>query len=481
MKNFAPHPLHLSFSKLKNKAGKREKIPQRRYNPLMNFTILVADDEENIRNGLEANFEMEGYAVKTASGGKEAIKIASDGEVDLVITDLRMEKGSGEEVVKTLGASHPDIPVIVLTAHGSIDSAVEAMRNGAYDFLTKPLNLDALNLIVKRALEKRSLAFSHELLKEEAGLNKSLERMKGESRAMRELQKLIKKVAPSRVSVLITGESGVGKELVASAIHNLSPRKNAPFVKVHLAALSDSLIESELFGHEKGAFTGAERLKRGRFELADGGTIFLDEIGEISSSTQIKLLRVLQEREFERVGGEKTIKADSRVIAATNRDLQEEIKKGAFREDLYYRLNVVHIHVPPLRDRKEDIPLLAAHFLREASRENGVPLPSISDEAKRTLVHYEWKGNIRELRNCMESALVLSSGGVIKVSDLPMGVRGKNEEEKSSITIPIGTTLAAAQEIVMRETLNFNGGNRSETAKMLGISRKTLFNRLEKE
>lgn len=446
----------------------------------MNFTILVADDEENIRNGLEANFEMEGYAVKTAEGGKEAIKIAEEGEVDLVITDLRMEKGSGEEVVETLSKTHPDIPVIVLTAHGSIDSAVEAMRNGAYDFLTKPLNLDALNLIVKRALEKRSLSFSHEFLKEEAGLNKSLEKMKGESPAMKELERLILKVAPSRVSVLITGESGVGKELVASAIHNLSPRKNAPLVKVHLAALSDSLIESELFGHEKGAFTGAEKLKRGRFELADGGTIFLDEIGEISAATQIKLLRVLQEKEFERVGGEKTIKVDARVIAATNRDLEAEIKKGAFREDLYYRLNVVHLNVPPLRERKEDIILLASHFLREAARENGIPLPELSSEAKREILNYEWKGNIRELRNCMESAAVLSRDGVIKLGDLPIAVRAKEEGAKLSITIPMGTSLSKAEEMVMRETLAFNGGNRSETARMLGISRKTLFNRLDK-
>lgn len=306
----------------------------------MKFTILVIDDEENIRNGLASNFEMEDYTVRTASNGRQGLELVSKGDIDLVVTDLRMDGISGEEVLRRVTTETPGIPVIVLTGHGSIDAAVDAMKNGAYDFLTKPLNLDQLNAIVKRALETRELSLKHKMLLSELDTVHSFGKMIGKSAEIQKVFNLVEKVAPSKASVLITGESGVGKELVADAIHSLSPRKNNSFIKVHCAALSESLLESELFGHEKGAYTGADSMKKGRFELAHGGTIFLDEIGEINQSTQIKLLRVLQEKKFERVGGEETLEVDVRVVAATNRNLAEEVKAGRFREDLYYRLNV---------------------------------------------------------------------------------------------------------------------------------------------
>lgn len=394
----------------------------------MKWTILVVDDEENIRNGLEANFEMEDYSVRTASNGKDALSLIKKGDIDLVVTDLKMNGISGEEVLRRVTTENPGIPVIVLTGHGSIDSAVEAMKNGAYDFLTKPLNLDELNAIVKRALETRELSMKHTMLKKELDTIHSFDEMIGKSDALKKVMTLVQKVAPTKASVLITGESGVGKELVANAIHNLSPRKDKSFIKVHCAALSETLLESELFGHEKGAYTGADSMKKGRFELAHGGSIFLDEIGEINQATQVKLLRVLQEKTFERVGGEETIEVDVRVIAATNKNLEEEVKAGRFREDLYYRLNVVNIQVPPLRERKDDIPLLIDNFLKKFATENGKEISGIDDKAKNILYNYDWPGNIRQLQNCIESACIMSSGGIIKAEDLPPSVK---EESKN--------------------------------------------------
>lgn len=438
----------------------------------MKFTILVIDDEENIRNGLAANFEMEDYKVKTASSGKEGLSIVSKGDIDLVVTDLRMDGMSGEEVLKRITTETPGIPVIVLTGHGSIDSAVEAMKNGAYDFLTKPLNLDQLNVIVKRALENRELSLQHTMLKKELGEAVTFDRMIGTSADMRRLLELIKKVAPSRASVLITGESGVGKELVADALHSLSGRREKSFVKVHCAALSETLLESELFGHEKGAFTGADSMKKGRFELAHGGTIFLDEIGEINQTTQIKLLRVLQERTFERVGGEETIEVDVRVVAATNRNIEEEVKAGRFREDLYYRLNVVRLQVPPLRERKDDIPLLMDSFLKRFSEENSKSILGFENRARQALYRYDWPGNIRELQNCIESAVVMCSGEEISLEDLPPTISRFSGE--GSISIPMGLSLDEAEKIIIKENLAFNNGNKTKTAEILGIERKTL-------
>ena len=443
----------------------------------MKFTILIIDDEKNIREGLGAAFEMEGYEVRLAANGKEGLDLIAKGDIDLVITDLRMDGISGEEVLRRVTTETPGIPVIVLTGHGSIDAAVDAMRNGAYDFLTKPLNLDRLSMLVKRALERRELSLQHTQLKAEVSSAHTLDNMIGKSGEMQKVFTLIKKVAPTKASVLITGESGVGKELVADAIHNLSPRSAHEMIRVHCAALSETLLESELFGHEKGAYTGAEKMQKGRFELAHESTIFLDEIGEVNASVQVKLLRVLQDHKIMRVGGEKTIDIDVRVIAATNRDMEKEVKEGRFREDLYYRLNVVHIAVPPLRERRDDIPLLLNAFLKEYAKENGKNITGINNRARALLYKYDWPGNIRELRNCIESAVVMCGGNEITPEDLPPTVSASIAAP--SITIPVGTTLDDAEKAIICENLAANKGNKSKTADILGIGRKTLHRKLQ--
>ncbi|MDR0629968.1 MAG: sigma-54 dependent transcriptional regulator [Treponema sp.] len=445
----------------------------------MKFKLLVVDDEKNIREGLAASLEMDGYEVVTAAQGDEGWKRFQKGDLDLVITDLRMAGLSGEELLKRITAESPGIPVIVLTGHGTVETAVAAMRNGAYDFLTKPVNLDRLSLLVKRALQNRELVLKHRRMEEELERHKQFETIIGTSGPMRRVFDTISRVAPAKASVLITGESGVGKELVADAIHELSPRKGKPLVKVHCAALAASLLESELFGHEKGSFTGAMTRKRGRFELAHEGTLFLDEIGEIDQNIQIKLLRVLQEKKFERVGGEETIETDVRIVAATNKDLKEEIEKGNFREDLYFRLNVVNILVPPLRERKDDLPLLIISFLKEFAGENGKIVDTIDEKARAAIYAYDWPGNVRELRNCMESAVVMAKGPVITADDLPPTLRRKSEE--GWIRIPLGTSLEDAEKIIIRDTLMFLQGNKSKTAETLAIGRKTLHRKLAAE
>ncbi|MBP3710005.1 MAG: sigma-54-dependent Fis family transcriptional regulator [Treponema sp.] len=443
----------------------------------MKFTILVIDDEKNIREGLGTAFELEGYEVRLASSGREGLDFIAKGDIDLVITDLRMDGVSGEEVLRHVTSEMPGIPVIVLTGHGSIDAAVDAMRQGAYDFLTKPLNLDRLSIIVKRALASRELSLQHKQLKKEVAEIHKFDNMVGKSGEMQKVFTLIKKVAPTKASVLITGESGVGKELVANAIHTLSPRSSHEMIKVHCAALSETLLESELFGHEKGAYTGADKMQKGRFELAHESTIFLDEIGEINQSVQIKLLRVLQDHKFERVGGEKTIDVDVRVIAATNRDMEKEVKEGRFREDLYYRLNVVPIEVPPLRERRDDIPLLLNSFLKEYAEENNKAISGIDARARSALYKYDWPGNIRQLRNAVESAVVMCGGTEITLDDLPPSISGV--KDAGSITIPVGITLDEAEKAIIRENLAANKGNKSKTADVLGIGRKTLHRKLE--
>lgn len=442
----------------------------------MKFTLLIIDDEKNIREGLAANFEMEDYTVKTASSGQEGLELISRGDIDLVITDLRMPGVSGEEVLRRVATETPGIPVIILTGHGSIDAAVDAMRHGAYDFLTKPLNLDQLGLIVKRALESRQIKIEHQALKKEAEEQSALKSMTGTSAAMQKIQQTIRKAASSKASVLITGESGVGKEVVARAIHDLSPRHEKAMINVHCAALSETLLESELFGHEKGAFTGADHLLKGRFELAHGSSIFLDEIGEINQNVQIKILRVLAEKKFERVGGEQTIEVDVRIIAATNRNLEEEIRAGRFREDLFYRLNVIHIHVPPLRERKSDLPLLISSFLDEFNRENEKHVKGFDSKAKSAMMKYDWPGNIRELRNCVESAVVMCSGNEITLEDLPPAVARNSSE--NSISVPFGISLEEAEKIIIQQNLASNKNNKSRTADILGIGRKTLQRKL---
>lgn len=446
----------------------------------MKNTILIADDELNIRNGLIQAVEMEGYEGIGAEDGSKAWEIINSRSVDMVITDLRMPGMDGTQLLKKIYTSYPTIPVVVLTGHGTIEDAVTAMQNGAVDFLTKPVNLNHLFVLIKKSLSSRDMARKNEELQAELDRLKSrtsYSPLVGKSPAVQRLMDTIVQIAPSRASVLITGESGTGKELVADAIVNFSDRKNKPFVKVHCAALNENLLESELFGHVKGAFTGAVADRKGRFEQADGGTVFLDEIGEINQSTQIKLLRVLQEHEFEKVGGEKTIKTDVRIIAATNRNLEEEIKAGRFREDLYYRLNVVRLEVPPLRDRKDDIALLSTHFLNLFNEENRKIITGFTSAASKALYSYDWPGNIRELRNCIESAVVLSRTDVIDVNDLPPAVsKARNNDE---IVIPLGTTMEEAERIIINATLAYCKGNKTKTADVLGLGRKTIQRKLD--
>ena len=444
----------------------------------MKFTILIIDDEKNIREGLAADFEMDGYNVKIAANGKEGLELIANGDIDLVITDLRMPGSiSGEQVLREVTTKMPGIPVIVLTGHGSIDAAVKAMQDGAYDFLTKPLNLAQLEVIVKRALEGRELSIKHTELLKQVSTQKKTGMIIGKSAAMQKVMTLVKKVADARISVLITGETGVGKEVVANAIHNLSSRSENAFVPVVCSSLSETLLESELFGHEKGAFTNAESMHKGKFELAHGGTIFLDEIGEINQSVQVKLLRVLQEKKFERVGGEEPIEVDVRVLAATNKNLEEEVKAGRFREDLYFRLNGIHIEVPPLRERKDDIPLLLNSFLEKYNDENGKNISGFDSHARNALYKYDWPGNIRELQHCVESSVVMASGSEITLEDLPPSVSKASSLE--TISVPVGITLDEAEKILIQENLAANKGNKSRTAEVLGIGRKTLHRKLE--
>ena len=443
----------------------------------MKLNILIADDEKNIRSGLGKALELDGYSVFLAQDGKEALEKVNSENIDLMIADLKMPFVSGEEVLKRMTAMYPTIPVIILTGHGTIESAVNAMREGAYDFLTKPVNLDRLSILVKRALANRELIIKNRVLQEEIEQLHQFSRIIGKSAEMKRIIEVVKQVAPTRASVLITGESGVGKEVIADALHYASPRKDNSLIKVHCAALTETLLESELFGHEKGAFTGAVGRKRGRFELAHLGTLLLDEIGEINQNVQIKILRVLEERAFERVGGEETIEVDVRIIAATNKDLKQEIAKGNFREDLFYRLNVVNIHIPPLRERKKDIPLLVSTFIKELAAENRKEIEGLDPKASMTLYNYSWPGNIRELKNCIESAVVMCRSSILNQDDLPTYIRDANDEDYIKLTST--ASLADAEKEVIAFTLNRMGGNKSRTAETLGIGRKTLHRKIQ--
>ena len=444
-------------------------------------TVLIVDDERNIRSGLSIAFEDEDFDTLEAENGEVAWNIINKKSVDLVITDLRMPVLSGYDLLKRISSTFPTLPVIVLTGHGTIEDAVKAMQDGAIDFFTKPVDLDHIILTARKALQNSKILEQNRRLTEEITTLKQKVQARGtiigKSEKLTKMMSLIEQVAPTRASVLVTGESGVGKELVADALHRLSDRKDGPFIKVHCASLSSNLLESELFGHEKGAFTGAVSQKKGLFELANGGTLFLDEIGEIDSATQVKILRVLQEREFERVGGTETIKVDVRIVAATNRDLLEEVKKGNFREDLFYRLNVVHIEVPPLRERKEDIPLLMSSFLEEFNREDNRAIEGFSPAARKAMYAYSWPGNIRQLRNTIESAVVTCRGKVIDTGDLPEQIVAENRA--GEVSIRLGVTLSEAERTVIMSTLDFCEGNKTKASEMLGIGRKTLHRKLE--
>jgi len=444
--------------------------------PSVNKTILIVDDEKNTREGLRHSLE-DDYEVYLAADPAGAQAVMDTDHIDLLLTDLRLGAENGMDLVdRALRRPHPPV-CIVMTAYGSIDTAVEAMKRGAYDFVTKPVNIDRLDLLIKRALHGSEIERENVRLREQIDKRFGLENFVGESPAMERVLETIKQVAPSRATVLITGESGTGKELAAHAIHRLSPRARGPFVAVHCAALSPQLLESELFGHEKGAFTGAGERRIGRFEQAAGGTLFLDEIGEIDAATQVKILRVLGERVFERVGGNKQLTADVRLLAATNRDLGRMVAEGKFREDLFFRLNVVGLHLPPLRDRREDIPLLAVHFLREAAKENDKPFRELTSEALKALLGYDWPGNIRELRAALEHGVVMASGPKITLRDLPDAVRSA-APAVAAPRGPLPLNLGETELSLIRRALAETKGNRTLAAQKLGISRRTLHRKL---
>ena len=442
----------------------------------MKKVILIVDDEKNTREGLRNALEDQ-YEVAVAGDIAGARAIMEAEQVDLLLTDLRLGGESGMDLLLWAQRQQNPPTCIMMTAYGGIEEAVEAMKHGAYDFVTKPVNIDRLDLLVKRSLHGSEIERENTRLREQMDKKFGLQSFVGESPVIEHVLETIRQVAPSRASVLITGESGTGKELAAHAIHQLSPRRRGPFIAVHCAALSPQLLESELFGHEKGAFTGASERRIGRFEQAAGGTLFLDEIGDIDAATQVKILRVLGERAFERVGGNKTINADVRLVAATNRDLAKMVAEGKFREDLYFRLNVVQLHLPPLRDRSEDIPLLAEHFLREAAKENDKPARELTSDAMRCLAAYPWPGNVRELRAAIEHGVVMANGPKITLRDLPANVRSA-APGAAAARGPLPLNLGETELNLMRRALAECKGNRTLAAKKLGISRRTLHRKL---
>jgi two-component system response regulator HydG len=438
---------------------------------------LVVDDEPSARTGLEKLLTSEGYRVWGAANGEAALERVDEIAPDVVITDLKMPGMDGLELLDRLRARDHALPVIVVTAFGEVASAVAAMRRGAEDYLTKPIDFDALLVSIDRALERRDLRAEAENLRRQIRErhDEGLKGLIGASPAMQAVYRTVRQVAASRATVLVTGESGTGKGEVARAIHALSPRANHPFVTLQCASLAESLLESELFGHEKGAFTGAEKRRMGRFEQANGGTLFLDEVGEIPLATQVKLLRVLQERTFERVGGNESIRVDVRLVAATNRDLAEEVKRGRFREDLYYRLHVIHIEMPPLRVRRGDVLVLAQYFMQKFAEENHKRVLGLSDGARARILAHSWPGNVRELENAIERAVVMCRGERIEEDDLPGDLVGG--EPTLGIRIP-GSTMAEIEKHAILQTLEACGGSTKRAAEALGISVRTIQYRL---
>jgi two-component system response regulator HydG len=437
--------------------------------------ILIVDDEANARNALAEILSDEGYVTKTAADGFKALPSLEAFSPHLVLTDLKMPGMDGVQLLAKVRQHDPEIPVVVMTAFGEVETAVSAIRAGAVDYLTKPLNADQLLVVLRRALEHYRLRLETRQLRERLDQRYQFSNILGRSAEMQSVFKAVSQVAKSRATVLITGASGTGKELVAAAIHQNSTRQAGPFVKLHCAALVESLLESELFGHERGAFTGADRRREGRFEVANGGTLFLDEIAEISPSIQVKLLRVLQEREFERVGGSQTLKTDVRVIAATNRDLATLVEQGKFRQDLFYRLNVVNIRLPPLSQRMGDVAALADHFLRKFCEENGKEVSQISAQALARLARYHWPGNVRELENVMERAVVMCEGSEIGVEHFPPEMMVQEDGEPR---IP-GSSLTDIERYAILRTLEHCGGSTSKAAEILGISVRKIQYKLQ--
>lgn len=442
--------------------------------------ILIVEDEDKLRRVLSLHLQEKGFDTDEARSAEEALPLAE--RASLVLTDLRLPTEDGLALMERLRLSAPATPVIVMTAFGSVEVAVEAMKRGAADFLPKPFSLDHLMTVVRKVLEVKTLREENVRLKEELGHRYAFDNIIGRGAKMREILASVERVAPTRTTVLLCGESGVGKDLIARAIHFHSPRARHPFVKINCTAIPENLMESELFGYEKGAFTGAAQAKPGKFEQADTGTVFLDEIGDVPPSIQVKLLRVLQEREFERLGSNKTRSIDVRVIAATNVDLQRAIEEGNFREDLYYRLNVFPITIPPLRERREDVPFLAEHFLaRFAAQQGRAPL-ILSAEAQSKLVQYDWPGNVRELENVIERALVLASGEVLRADDIRLDHAPRRGAGSGGLNgdgfLSEGVTLDQHERQLIREALRRAGGNKSQAARLLGLSRNALRYRL---
>ena len=453
-------------------------------------TILVVDDEPNYLIVLSELLKEEGFEVMTAQSGEDGLKIVADTDLDLVITDMRMPGMDGLELLKAVKLYNQDLPVIMITAFGEVEKAVVAMKAGAYNYLVKPFNNEELLLNIRKAIEHFSLLRENLRLRDEARVRYGFASIVGKNARMQEIYQLIEKVAPTPASVLITGESGTGKELVAKAIHINSPRDKSPFISVNCAALPETLLESELFGHERGAFTGATSMRKGRFELADAGTLFLDEIGDIPLPLQAKLLRVLQERSFERVGGSHLINVDVRIITATNRELKNEVDEGRFREDLYYRLNVLHIHLPPLRERADDIPMLTEHFINKFTKMLNKPDLRISGEALRFLVGLPWEGNVRELENTIERAAILCSGNVIKTQDVHPDVTSNkmtanwspdvNFEKFIPANLPLPEVMNGVEEQMVKRALADANYVQARAAESLGITKSLLQYKMKK-
>lgn len=445
--------------------------------------ILVVDDEEPIRKGVARLIETLGHQVELAADAEEALQKALSAPPDLVVTDLQLPGRSGMDLIGDLKDRGIEATLVVLTAHGTIDSAVDATRRGVYDYLVKPVEPDRLATVILKGLERAAMRKEVMLLRREMVRSGRYQKLLGKSPAMLEIYRLIDQVAPSNASILITGESGTGKEVVARTIHNMSPRSSARFIAISCVAIPETLLESELFGHEKGAFTGASASRAGCFELADKGTLFLDEVAEMPVALQSKLLRVVEERRVRRLGGSREISTDVRLLAATNASFEQRLESGRFREDLYFRLNVISLHIPPLRDRVEDIPLLAQRFLEDYSQENGKAVAGFSPAALEIITAYHWPGNVRELRNAVQRAVILCKEGEILPSDLPPTVRPGIRTEQSrpnALTVPIGAPLHEIEQAVILETLKSCGGNKTRTATILGISPKTLHLKLRR-
>lgn len=444
-------------------------------------TILVADDESSQRVVLVGYLKQKGYEVLEAKSAEEAIETAKKSIIDIILTDYKMPGKSGLDLLREVKKINPEISVVIITAFGTIEDAVKAMKEGAYDYLTKPIDLDELDLLVKRMIERQQLLSENKMLKEQLSDKYKLSGIIAESKKMEDVLSVAARVAESKASVLLRGESGTGKELLAKAIHFASPRKDKPFIAVNCAALNENLLESEMFGHEKGAFTGADKQRIGRFELADGGTLFLDEVGDLPLSTQVKLLRVLQEQKFERVGSSKTISVDVRVIAATNRDLSLLIQEGRFRDDLYYRLNVVTIEIPPLRQRREDVKPLIEFYSRKFSEETKFPFLSFSKEAVDKLLKYDYPGNVRELENIIHRAVVLSRGELVTVDEIAGNLDTQpSEQELQSSVMDLNRQVEQLEKKLVLKALDETKGNQTQAANLLGISERNLRYRLNK-